>query len=250
MLPARSTTDRSLMTTTPPPRHGLAAKLPIIVIAVIAVAGFVFLRKYMSFDLLAENRADLIEFRDTHYLVSVLGFIATYALIVSFSLPGATLMTLTGGFLFGLFPGVAFNIIAATLGAIAIFSAARMGFGESLSRRIEGGGGAAARLQAALRENEWSMLFIMRLVPVVPFVLANLIPAFTGTKLARFAISTFIGIIPGALVYTSVGSGLGAVFARGAAPDLSILWQPHIIGPILGLAALSALPIFLKRRTP
>lgn len=238
------------MSPLPPPRSGLAAKLPIILIALVAIVGFVFLRRYISFDLLAENRADLIAFRDDHYLASVAGFVLAYALIVAFSLPGATLMTLTGGFLFGLFPGVAFNVIAATLGAIAIFTAARSGFGAALSQRIEGGGGAAARLQAALRDNEWSMLFIMRLVPVVPFFLANLIPAFTGTKLSRFAISTFLGIIPGALVFTSVGSGLGEVFARGEAPDLSILWQPHIIGPILGLAALSALPIFLKKRAP
>jgi uncharacterized membrane protein YdjX (TVP38/TMEM64 family) len=239
-----------MMSPPPPTRTGLAAKLPIILIALVAVAGFVFLRKYISFDLLAENRADLIAFRDDNYLASVLGFIAAYTLIVAFSLPGATLMTLTGGFLFGLFPGVAFNVIGATLGACGIFIAARSGFGAALSQRIEGGGGAAARLQAALRENEWSMLFIMRLVPIVPFFLANLIPAFTGTRLSRFAISTFLGIIPGALVFTSVGSGLGEVFARGAAPDLSILWQPHIIGPILGLAALSALPIFLKKRAP
>jgi uncharacterized membrane protein YdjX (TVP38/TMEM64 family) len=239
-----------MMSPSPRPRTGLAAKLPVILIALVAIAGFIFLRKYISFDLLAENRADLIAFRDDHYLASVAGFIAAYALIVAFSLPGATLMTLTGGFLFGLFPGVAFNVIGATFGAIAIFAAARSGFGAALSQRIEGGGGAAARLQTALRENEWSMLFIMRLVPVVPFFLANLIPAFTGTKLSRFAISTFLGIIPGALVFTSVGSGLGEVFARGAAPDLSILWQPHIIGPILGLAALSALPIFLKKRAP
>ncbi len=244
-------TDRSLMTTTPPPpRNGLAAKLPIIVILIVAVAGFIFLRKYISFDLLAKNHADLIAFRDAHYLTSVLGFIAAYALVVGFSLPGATLMTLTGGFLFGLFPGVAYNVVAATIGACAIFLAARTGFGASLSQRMAAGGGAAARLQSALRENEWSMLFIMRLVPIVPFFLANLIPAFTGTKVSRFVISTCLGIIPGALVFTSIGSGLGEVFARGEMPDLSIFWQPHIIGPILGLAALSALPIFLKRRAP
>jgi uncharacterized membrane protein YdjX (TVP38/TMEM64 family) len=238
------------MSPVPPSRSGLAAKLPIILIALVAIAGFVFLRDSISFDLLARNRADLIAYRDSHYVITVGAFILGYAIIVAFSLPGATLMTLTGGFLFGLFPGVAYNVVAATLGACGIFIAARSGFGAALSQRIEGGGGAAARLQAALRENEWSMLFIMRLVPIVPFFLANLIPAFTGTRLSRFFISTFLGIIPGALVFTSVGSGLGEVFARGAAPDLSILWQPHVIGPILGLAALSALPIFLKKRAP
>jgi uncharacterized membrane protein YdjX (TVP38/TMEM64 family) len=234
----------------PSPRRNLAAKLPIIVILAVAIIGFFTLRAYVSFDLLARHRGTLIAYRDAHFVLASLGFVGIYVLVTAFSLPGAAVISVTGGFLFGLFPGALYNVVAATIGAMTIFLAARSGFGESLSRRIAAGGGAAARLQGALRENEWSMLFIMRLVPVVPFFLANLIPAFTGTKLSRFAISTFIGIIPGALVFTSIGSGLGAVFARGEAPDLSILWAPHIIGPILGLAVLSALPIFLKRRAP
>ena len=86
----------------------------------------------------------------------------------------------------------------------------------------------------------------MRLVPAVPFFLANLIPAFVGTRLSRFAISTFLGIMPGGLVYTSVGAGLGDVFTRGETPDLGIIFAPYVLGPILGLAALSALPIALK----
>ncbi len=237
-----------MQTDAPPP--SLAAKLPILVIAVVAVVGFFTLRDYITFDALAENREKLMAYRDANYLLATVAFITGYALFVAFSLPGAIVLTLAGGFLFGLFPGVAYNVIAATIGACGIFLAARSGFGARLSQRMAEGGGAAARLQAALRDNEWSMLFIMRLVPVVPFFLANLIPAFTGTRLARFAISTFIGIIPGALVFTSVGSGLGDVFARGGAPDLSILWAPQIIGPIIGLIALSALPVVLKRRAP
>ncbi|HEX9857958.1 MAG TPA: VTT domain-containing protein, partial [Paracoccaceae bacterium] len=106
--------------------------------------------------------------------------------------------------------------------------------------------GAVARLQEGLHENEWSVLFMMRLVPAVPFFLANLIPAFMGVGLFRFVVTTFVGIIPGGLVYTSVGSGLGEVFARGATPDLGIIFEPHILGPLLGLAALSALPMIVK----
>lgn len=228
------------------PKSGLARKLPILVILAVALAGAFFLRDQISFAALAENREALIAFRDANYIVAVFTFIAAYAAIVGFSLPGATIATLTGGFLFGTFPGVFFNVTGATLGAIAIFLAARSGFGAKFSEKIEGKGGAVAKLQAGLQENEWSVLFLMRLVPAVPFFLANLIPAFVGTKLSRFAISTFLGIMPGGLVYTSVGAGLGEVFARGETPDLSILFAPHILGPILGLAALSALPIFLK----
>jgi uncharacterized membrane protein YdjX (TVP38/TMEM64 family) len=154
--------------------------------------------------------------------------------------------TLTGGFLFGLFPGVFFNVIGAGTGAMLVFLAARSGFGASVSARIAAAGGIAARLQTGLRENEWSVLFLMRIVPAVPFVLANLIPAFVGTSLFRFSVSTFLGIIPGALVFTSVGSGLGEVFAKGETPDLGSLFTPAVLGPILGLAALAALPMVLR----
>ncbi len=225
---------------------GWLRKLPILLILTTAVFGAFLLRDQISFEALARHREALILFRDANYGLSVLGFIAVYIVIVALSLPGGTVSTLTGGFLFGLFPGVIFNVIGAGTGAMLVFLAARSGFGASVSARIAAAGGVAARLQTGLRENEWSVLFLMRIVPAVPFVLANLIPAFVGTSLFRFAVSTFLGIIPGALVFTSVGSGLGEVFARGETPDLSILFTPAVLGPILGLAALAALPMVLR----
>jgi uncharacterized membrane protein YdjX (TVP38/TMEM64 family) len=227
-------------------RPGWLRKLPILLILATAVLGAILLRDQLSFEALARHREALIAYRDAHYGLAVLGFIAVYIGIVALSLPGGTVSTLTGGFLFGLFPGVIFNVIGAGTGAMLVFLAARSGFGASVSARIAAAGGVAARLQAGLRENEWSVLFLMRIVPAVPFVLANLIPAFVGTSLFRFSVSTFLGIIPGALVFTSVGSGLGEVFARGETPDLGILFTPAVLGPILGLAALAALPMVLR----
>lgn len=234
------------MTETTQSRSAWGRRLPFLAILLAAVLGAFTLRDQLSFDALAQHREALLAFRDGHFLTASLVFVAAYMVIVAFSLPGATVATLTGGFLFGLFPGAAYNVLGATLGAIAVFLAARAGFGADVARRIEGKGGAAARLQTALRENEWSALLIMRLVPAVPFFLANLLPAFVGTSLFRFALTTFLGIIPGAVVYTSVGAGLGEVFARGETPDLGIIFAPHVLGPLLGLAALSALPIILK----
>lgn len=230
----------------PPPSRPWLRRLPILVILAAALVGAVALRDELSFDTLAHHREELLAFRDAHYLWAVLAFLAAYVVIVSLSLPGGTVATLTGGFLFGLFPGVAYNIIGAGTGAVLVFLAARTGFGDALARKLDSAGGKAARLQSALRENEWSVLFLMRLVPLVPFFIANLVPAFVGTSLARFAVSTFVGIIPGALVFTSVGSGLGGVFARGEAPDLGIIFTPPVLLPLLGLAALAALPMLLR----
>jgi uncharacterized membrane protein YdjX (TVP38/TMEM64 family) len=228
------------------PRTGLWRKAPILLILAAAFVGALTLREHLGFEALAAHREALLAFRDAHYAVSVALFIAAYAVMVALSLPGALVATLTGGFLFGLFPGVLYNVTGATIGAVAVFLAARSGFGAALNDRIAAGGGAAARLMASLRENELSVLFLMRLLPVVPFFLANLIPAALGVGLGRFAVTTFLGIMPGALVYTWVGAGLGEVFARGGTPDLGLLFEPQILGPLLGLAALAALPMVLR----
>jgi len=227
-------------------RTGIARKLPLLAILAVAVAGAVLLRDQLSFQALADHRDALIGFRDANYVGTALVFVAAYVLIVAFSLPGATIATLAGGFLFGVFPGVLFNVSAATLGAVAIFLAARWGLGDQLAARIDASEGRIKRLREGLRDNELSVLFLIRLVPAVPFFVANLLPALVGVQLNRFAFTTFFGIIPGALVYTWVGAGLGTVFARGETPDLGIIFEPQILGPLLALAALAALPIVVK----
>lgn len=231
---------------TRPPRSRLARMIPVTLLLIVAVAGAVFFRDALTFDALARHRADLIAFRDAHYLPAVAVFVLAYIGIVAFSLPGATVATLTGGFLFGLFPGVFFNLAGASAGAMLIFLAARAGFGDILAARIAAQGGTVARLRAALAENEWEVLFLMRVTPVVPFFVANLLPALLNIGFSKFAITTVVGIIPGALVLTSVGSGLGEVFETGGVPDLSVFTQPAVAGPVVGLVVLGCLPIIIR----
>ena len=232
------------MTDAPP--NPMLRRLPLIAILVVALIGAFLLRDVLTFETLREQRETLLAFRDANYLLTVAVFILAYVTIVAFSLPGATIATLTGGFLFATFPGVLFNVTGATLGAICIFLAARWGLGERLAARMEASEGSVKRIKDGIDENQWSMLFLIRLVPAVPFFVANLVPALVGVPLSRFAISTFFGIIPAALVYTSVGAGLGEVFARGETPDLGIIFTPPILLPILGLSLLAALPILIK----
>lgn len=220
--------------------------LPLIGIAIVAVIGFFTLKDYLSFESLRDNREALLAWRDANFILATIAFLSVYIAIVAFSLPGAAIASLTGGFLFGLFPGAFYNIMAASIGAVLIFTAARMGLGDYLSRKMDSAGGVVGRIKAGLDDNEVSFLLLMRLVPAFPFFVANLVPALVGTKLRTFAWTTFIGIIPGGVVYTWVGSGLGEVFARGETPDLGIIFDPKILAPILALCALSVLPIVLK----
>lgn len=230
-------------------------RLPLIIIAIVAVLGFFFLRDYLTFDTLGANRDRLLAFRDDNYVLTVMAFIVAYAAIVAFSLPGATIATLTGGFLFAsvpevfpFLPGAIFNITGATLGAIALFLAARWGLGDTLAERMDASDGTVKKLKSQIddEQSQWSMLFLIRLVPAVPFFVANLVPALVGVPLHRFAVSTFFGIMPGAIVYTSVGAGLGQVFDRGESPDLGIIFQPQFLLPLLGLCVLAAIPLVLK----
>ena len=234
------------MTAPPREKSDFVRRLPLIGILLVAAIGAFTLRDYLSFDALSQNREALIAFRDANYLLTVLAFILAYVVIVAFSLPGATIATLTGGFLFATFPGALFNITGATIGATIIFLAAQWGLGEKLSAKMDSSEGAVKKMKTAIDNNQWEALFLIRLVPAVPFFVANLVPALVGVPVFRFVVTTFLGIIPGAVVYTSVGAGLGEVFARGETPNLGIIFEPHILLPILGLSALAVLPIILK----
>lgn len=229
-----------------PDKPSVLRHLPLLVILTVAAVGFFTLRDYLTFETLRAHRETLLAFRDANYIGIVAAFVAIYFVIVAFSLPGAAVASVTGGFLFGLALGTTFNVVAASLGAFAIFLAARWGLGKTLAARMEASDGALKKLKTGLREHEISVLFLLRLVPAVPFFVANLLPALVGVKFVNFAFTTVLGIIPGAIVFTWIGVGLGEVFDRGDSPDLSLLWEPQVIGPILGLSVLAALPIVIK----
>ena len=226
---------------------GLPRWLPFAVIAVGAASAFYFLGDTLSFEALADNREALQQFRDDNYLLTALAYIALYVVIVAFSIPGATIATLAGGFMFGLAAGTGLTVIAATIGASIIFLAAKWGFGEKLSAKMDASEGAIKSFHDGLKENELSYLFLIRLVPAVPFFVANLLPALVGVGLGRYVFTTFFGIMPGTAVYTWVGAGLGEVFASDETPNLGIIFEPHILGPLLGLGALALLPVLVKR---
>ncbi|WP_282078773.1 TVP38/TMEM64 family protein [Epibacterium ulvae] len=231
-------------------KAGYARHLPLIAVAAVAVIGAVTLKDYLSFETLRENREALLAFRDANFATMGAIFVLIYVAIVAFSLPGAAVASLTGGFLFGLLGGTVLNVMSATMGATVIFLAARWGLGNFLNSKIENAGGRVQMLKNALRQNEIEVLLLLRLVPAVPFFVANLLPALVGVKLRNYLWTTAIGIVPGAIVFTWIGVGLGEVFDRGDDPDLSLLWEPHVIGPILGLCVLAAMPILVKTLRP
>lgn len=224
----------------------LLRRLPLIAVVLAAVLGVAVFGQYLNFQTLERHREQLLALRDAHYALTSLAFILIYTAVVTTSIPGALILTLTGGFLFGLFPGILYNIIASWSGGMLVFLAARSGLGHETAARIAARGGSVARLQAGLLDNEWPVLLSMRLIPVMPFFLSNIVPAFVGVRFSVFAVTTFIGIIPAGVIYTGLGAGLGEVFERGEVPRLDIIFEPKFLLPLLGLAALSFLPFILR----
>ena len=199
---------------------------------------------YLSFEALRENRAFLTGWTAANQGLAILIYAGVYIAVVAFSLPGGGVMTITGGFLFGAFIGASTTVFAATIGATLLFLAARTALGDILRAKA---GPAIRRMEDGFRENELSYMFVLRLVPLFPFFLVNLAPAFLGVSLRSYVIATFFGIIPGTFVFTLVGNGLGAVFDAGGTPDFGIIFKPEILFPILGLALLALIPVAYKR---
>lgn len=196
--------------------------------------------RYVSLSALAENRDWLGALVERWGTAAALCYIAVYGLLVALSVPGGAALTIAGGFLFGTWLGALCAIIGATLGATGIFLVARAGLG-GLARRA---GPLAGKLEAGFRADAFNYLLVLRLVPILPFWLVNLVPALVGVKLQTFVLATFIGIIPATVVFASLGNGLGSVVQQ---PDAGILLRPSVLLPILGLALLALIPVGYRR---
>lgn len=213
-------------------------------ILVAACGAVLIARHYLNYSQLQDNYQALATWRDGHLALALAAYVVVYIAAVAFSVPGAVWLTLLGGFLFGILAGSFVVVLSATVGATLIFLAARTVLSGLLRRRA---GGWIERLERGFRQGEVSFLLIMRLVPAMPFFVANLVPAFLGARLRTFVWTTLVGIAPATVVFVSIGAGLGEQLGRGEKPDLGVIFEPHILGPLLGLAALSALPLLLKR---
>ncbi|MGH6943400.1 MAG: TVP38/TMEM64 family protein [Geminicoccaceae bacterium] len=215
-----------------------------LLVAAIVLAFALDLDSHLSFEALSRHREQLLAFVERHALLAPLLFMAIYAAVVALSVPGGAVLTITAGFLFGTLAATLYVVIAATAGAALVFLIAKSALGDPLRARA---GPWMRRMEAGFQENALSYLLVLRLIPLFPFWLVNLVPAFLGVGLGTYALGTFVGIIPGSFVYASVGNGLGAVFETGGTPDLKIIFRPEILTPLVGLAVLALLPLAYRK---
>lgn len=219
--------------------------LAAVLLAALAAARLAGLDRYLSLDALAANRAALLALVGEHWAAAALAYVLAYTLAVSLSVPGAVALTLAGGFLFGAAAGTALTAAGATLGATVVFLLARRILGEDSLSRL---GPRAAAVAAAIRRDAWSWLLVLRLVPLFPFFLVNLVPAFVGVGLPVYVATTFLGILPATFAVSLAGAGLGGVLDAGGTLTPASVLTPEILGALGALALLSLAAIPLRRR--
>jgi uncharacterized membrane protein YdjX (TVP38/TMEM64 family) len=222
-----------------------AKRFGLLIVLVVAVAIAVALgaTDRISLGELKAQRQALVAFVDAYWWASAAVYLALYITVVALSLPLALVMTLTGGFLFGPVVGGLMAVTGATLGSTIAFLACRTAFGDIVARRA---GPTVTKLAEGFRRDAFSYLFTLRILPIAPLLLINIAAGLAEVPVATFMTASFIGMAPGSFVYAFLGAGLGEVFERGDEPNLSIVMEPQILLPLLGLAALALAPAIVR----
>ena len=210
----------------------------------LAAAGFVALRS-VGWDGLARHQALLRRWTDMHPIEAAAGSLVLYVAAVSLSVPNAGLLTVAGGLLFGKWLGFALTVTAATVGAAILLLIVRsllVRNAASQRRRIPDS------LRKRLATDGFGYLLALRLVPLFPFWLVNLAAAVAEIRLAVYIPATLLGIAPTTFILSAIGAGVGGILARGQTPDLSVVFAPGILLPLVGLAALSLVPALIRSK--
>ncbi|HEY6085828.1 MAG TPA: TVP38/TMEM64 family protein [Nitrospira sp.] len=235
MLPQENVLTTDVRTLSP-----FKGKLLIAALFLVVIGSFYFfdLMSYLSLDVLKANRDKLLAFTEEHYVPAVALFILVYIVQTAFSLPGATIMTLTGGFLFGSVWAALYVNLGATTGATLAFLSARYLFRDWVEQKF---GHRLAALQEGFAKNGFHYLLTLRLIPLFPFFLVNLLSGLTRVKASTYVVATALGIIPGSLAYTFAGRQLATI------NSLSELASPRLLLAFTLLGLLFLMPVAYRK---
>lgn len=228
---------------------GLLRFWPILLLAVAAVAVMASgVGEYLRYETLTTHFAELRQYVQLHPVSALAVLVVVYALGTAISVPAMSVVSVAAGALYGVWLGTIGVTLGATLGATLVFQATHTSFGAALRSRA---GPWMRRFQKGFRRNEFFYLLALRLIPVIPFWVLNVVPGFLGMRLRNYVLATVLGILPGTVVYVAIGAGAAKAIASGDILEPGrVLLQPHILLPLFGLALLAILPVFLQRWAP
>jgi uncharacterized membrane protein YdjX (TVP38/TMEM64 family) len=222
-------------------KRGLSAgQIAVIFVIGIAVAAFFYfdLGRFLSLQALKDNRDYLLSFTETHSAAAAGLFILIYVAVTGLSLPGAVILTLAGGFLFGAVWGMLFVNLGATTGATLAFLASRYLLRDWVERKF---GKWLGPVQKGFEQNAFSYLMTLRLIPLFPFFVVNLVSGLTRMNVGSYVIATALGIIPGSFVYAYAGRQLGTI------NSLKDIASPGVMGALVLLGLLALVPSLYKK---
>jgi uncharacterized membrane protein YdjX (TVP38/TMEM64 family) len=234
----------------PPPRPSAAGFrlgriVPLTIVVALSVTAFALVWYHeISLSLLIKNRAAVESVVAGHWIAALTAFVGIYFLVTALSVPGAAFVTIFGGLVFGTVAAGLATVIGATAGATVIFLIAKSALGDWLVRRA---GRRVEKLAAGFCADAFNYLLFLRLVPLFPFWLVNLVPALCGVRLTTFVVATALGIIPGTFAFAFLGASLDSAIK---AQDVT----PLIVAALAALGVLTLVPMAVKRfkaaRTP
>lgn len=218
---------------------------PLLILLIGLVLFFLLdLEQYLTFETLKQHREVLRDFVGRYAVLAPLIYMLLYIIVVALSVPGGAVMTIAGGFLFGSLFGTIYVVIAATIGATILFLIAKTALGESLRAYA---GPWVQKMRKGFKEDGFYYLLVLRLIPLFPFFVVNLVPAFLEVKIRTYIGATLIGIIPGSFVYATVGAGIGSVFDAGESFEVANILTPQVWVALIGLAVLAILPVVYRK---
>jgi len=220
--------------------HGIGTKVAVAAVFLGALVAFFAFggHRFLTLDTIKSHRDALLAYTESHFALALVIAFAVYVAATAFSVPGGLVLSLTMGFLFGRWVGTALVVVAATVGATLLFVAARYLFADAARRRL---GSLGDKINAGFTANAFNYLLFLRLVPLFPFFLVNLAPAFTTIPLRTFVAATAIGIIPGTFVFVNLGQALGRI------DSLEGLVSPTVLGGLALLALFALVPVFVRK---
>lgn len=231
--------------------------LPLGILVAVVIGFFATgLHKQLSFDQIAINYGQLTGFVAEQPVLSALAMLAVYTVATAVSFPAAWLFTVTAGLIFGWALGGLIVVFGATLGACILYLAARYALADFFKQRA---GGVLTKMADGFRDDAKSYMLFLRLAPIFPFALVNVVPGILGVPLLTFAWTTFVGIIPGVIAYAFAGEGLRSIVAEratacaaniapcGEALTPGDLVTPQILIAFALLGTVSLMPVVIKR---
>jgi uncharacterized membrane protein YdjX (TVP38/TMEM64 family) len=222
---------------------------PLLVLVAVAVAVFASgIGRYVSFETFQRSETGLRSLVRDHVALALVAYVAVYMVATAVSIPGAIILTIAGGYLFGTWVGGGAAAVGATAGAILVFLAVRTSLGALLRERAEHSGGRLKTIMDGVQAGAFGYILTLRLIPLAPFWLVNVAAALANAPLRAYALATAIGILPATFIDSAIGAGVGQVLARGEKPDLGVIFEFRILAPLVALGLLSLGATLYQRR--